>query len=345
MKKSEDVFDGEQLSLDTFQKEPSVVTSKALLHIMDTIDQTEQQHITEEVTSSSKSSLITDKKKVVVSNTFVVGIEQGSSLAYKLSRVAIAQIPMDAKTLPLTVITANDIEAMGYTRQRLTGHMNEIIDDILNYRIKLTQIEKLHNKTTRMTGINVFAQASVVPGKGAIMVQLNPLLIDHFLSLRADFTSYSLPSILKLPGISTPKLHDLLLSRAKKYDTHLLKFKIEDLIVILNYTSTSKSFTPSIFVNNVIKRAVKAINEESELQVEWFGVKTGRACTDIRFYVRYEWTTKEEKRQTLDWEEAVAKTDTEEGKRIRAERKKIETLLNTGKGEVYLFASNNYNTN
>ena len=100
-----------------------------------------------------------EKKTIAISNNFVVGVEQGSRLAHKISRICIAQLSPYDNDLPLTKITSDDMMHMGYTRERLTAHMNEVLDEILNYRIKLSVMRRIQ-KDSQMTGINVFAQAS-----------------------------------------------------------------------------------------------------------------------------------------------------------------------------------------
>lgn len=316
-------YTGEQLAFDLGK----VQSAQSFERLLDNLAEAEANHDAE----GALSTLLDPKKAVVMSNRFVVGIESGSRFAHKISRIAIGDIPMNADELPMTVISADDIESMGFSRTRLTGHLNEVMDEILSYRIKIASIDRIQ-KDARLTGINMFSQASIIPGKGAIIVGLNPALKEHFLHLRQDFTQYSLPVVTKMNSYAASKLHELLLCRSRQYCHNLFRFHIEDLAVILNYKSKGP-YKPSTFVNNVIKRAVASINENTECRVTYRAVKVGREFKDIRFYVEPLGRTLEEKQEYLRWEEDCLKDPTKK-KLVMATRLDIETKLQTGEGEL-----------
>ena len=328
----------EQMALDIYSGKANVVTEGALKKLF------EENTKTEKKSRKAIANVNLPKKNVVMGNEFIVGLEVGTRFAYKISRLAIAQIPMDAETLPIITITADDIEQMGMTRQRLTGHLDTVIDEILDYRIKLASFDNLH-KSPKMAGINVFAAAAAIPGKGAITVQLNPILRSHFLDLKADFTQYALPVVGKMPGFAASKLHELLLSRSRKYGVSLLRFSIADLATILNYTHKQDEFKPSTFVTNVIKRAVASINEHTECEVKYKALRTGREYTHIRFYVESEWKTLEEK--LAHFKQMNEQMDESPELRAAFEKAGAEILkrLETGEGELNLDAKDSFNTN
>lgn len=343
----------EQLSLDLANPTGELVSSSALLKLVSDIDEKMEDG---KKNGKAKSQLMDPRKQVVMSNGFVVGLEDGSRFAHKISRIAIAQIPMNADAMPLTTITAADIAEMGWTKQRLSGHLNQVVDEILSYRIKLATFDELHNKS-KLTGINMFSQATVCPGQGAIMVQLNPILKEHFLGLKADYTHYSLPVVSKMQGYAASKLHELLLSRSRKYGTDMLRFRLEDLMTILNYKPGSKPRSggqpepaaeekrhkPSTFINNVIKRAVENINEHTECTVYYVPLKTGgREYTEIRFYVDSSWDTREDKFAHLEWRNERQKSDPLAHKIFKDADDEIRERLRTGEGEVYLTGDDNY---
>lgn len=330
-------YEGEQMALDIYSGNPALVTEEALLKIFQ--DATEGS-----VGDSNKNqmAIANAKKNVVMGNDFIVGLEEGSRFAYKISRMAIAQIPMDADEFPLITITTDDIEQMGMTRQRLTGHAKDVLDEILSYRIVLAAFSSLQ-KSSKLGGINVFSSAEIIPGKGAINVRLNPLLKDHFLNLKADFTQYALPVVARMPGFATAKLHELLLSRSRKYNADLLRFNIEDLVQILNYKPKG-DFKPSTFVTNVIKRAVASINEHTECNIRYKAIKTGREYSHIRFYVESGWKTLEEKKEFFALLSDEQNESQESIHLFQQAEDEIERRLKTGDGELILDAKDDFNT-
>lgn len=315
----------DQLSFDL----NSVQSSEALVALMDKIAGAASSRASD----VSGISLLDPRKNVVMSNRFVVGLESGSRFAHKISRIAIGDIPMNATELPMTVITASDIEKMGFSRTRLTGHLNEVLDEILSYRIKVAAYDRIQ-KDARMTGLNVFSQATIIPGKGTIVVSLNPVLKEHFLNLKQDFTQYSINTAVRLQGYAASKLHELLVCRARQYGHNLFRFSIADLAVLLNYKPKGP-YKGSTFVNSCIKRAVNNINDCTEARVRYKALRDGREYKYIRFYVEAEWRTLEEKKEYLAWEEACRDSDDPEKRRIINQSIwGIEELLKTGEGEL-----------
>lgn len=281
------------------------------------------------------SSLISPKRAVVMSNAFVIGVEEGKSLASRLVRVAISAIPMDATELPATKITTDDFAGLNLTSQRLTGHAREVLEEILSYRIILVSMDQLQ-ENKKLTGINVFSYATLIPKEGAIIVQLNPVLKDHFLSLRSDFLRYRLEEAVRLKTFPAIKLHELLLSYSRKYNNPLVRFHLHTLSMLLRYEPKS-DFVPSTFYNSCVKRAVKEINAHTSIQVQAVPVypMKSKAYTDVRFYIADQWDTLEEKQACMEREESIRNgPNCYEKTIIEAADREVEMLLRTGEGEL-----------
>lgn len=248
-----------------------------------------------------ETDLEDSRRMVTMSNNFVVGIEQGSRLAHKISRICIAQLRAQDEDLPMMKITSDDMVKMGYTRERLTSHADSVLNEILNLRIKISTLGTI-NRSARLTGINVFSIATVIPGEGAVIVQLNPLLKEHFLHLSQDYTQYEMQVALKLNSVAASHLHELLVARSRQFGAQIIEFDIEDLAALLGYSPREKGtvFSPSEFTNSTIKRAVKMINEVTECHVEYYPVKTGRKISSVRFLVESQWKTAKEKDESLE---------------------------------------------
>ena len=284
-----------------------------------------------------------EKKNITMANQVPVSLEQGTRFAHVISRLAIAKIPALDKNNAndpskrdklLTAITAKDIEKMGRSSTRLTGHMNDVIDEIMSYRIKILSVSESGGK--KLTAINFFMMASIAEGQKAIFVQLNPALYDYFVGLKADFTQYSTEALARMQGYAPNKLHELLLSKARKYGRNLLLFDIDDLAALLNYEPESQ-FREAVFVNSVIKRGVEAINKNTELRVEYKTIKQNRASRQIRFYVDASAKSLQEKETAMkkDMDTVIENGDGTKTTKAAIKASEIEMLLNTGAGEMY----------
>lgn len=317
------------------------VTDPALLALLDTGDEESPLRELKNGTGGANGETLLDKKKqVIMSNRFVIGIETGSLLAFKISRIAIAQIPMNATELPRVKISTDDMMEMGYTRQRLTSHMNEIVEEVLNYRIKLAYFDTLHAERSQITGVNVFSLCTAKPG--AIYVDLNPQLQAHFLNQRRDYTQYALNVVTQMNSFVAAKLHEILICRARQYGVSLLRFHLDDLRLVLKPTKTAKPKkskadrtedgakrkehreSPGVFLNNYIKKAVEVINANTECNVYYTTIREGHKIKDIRFYV--------EDFGSIEAKERAMKLNRELG-REEEELERIRALLESGEGE------------
>lgn len=285
--------------------------------------------------AQKNSQLLDSNRMIVMSNAFVISVEAGTSLAARLLRLAIGAIPANAEELPETKITTTDFSALNLTAQRLTGHARKVLEDILSYRIILVSMDKLQQGTQKLTGINVFSYATLIPGEGAINVQLNPVLKEHFLALRSNFTQYKLREICHLNTYAAIKLHELLLSYVRKYDNHLVRFNLATLSALLGY-KPKKAFKGSTFFNTTLKRALEEINEHTSIEVRAVPVypAKSRAYTDVRFYAEV-FDSITEKQEHQAWVESLRNgNDSEKRKIITDIDADIETKLRTGEGEL-----------
>ena len=223
---------------------------------------------------SKKSSLLDGRKQVVLSNQFVVGTESGTMFAFRIIRIAAAQIPRGAKEFPDVYISADDMEKLGYSRQRLTSHMRDIVNEIMDYRIRVAAYDKDTNECMQLSAVNVFSKCSAHARQGAMTVKLNPDIADYFLNQRRNYTKYNLAIAASVNSYPAAKLHEVLICRTRQYGVNLLRFSIDELRVLLTPMSKAaekgkkkKSETAEekrrrehrqsngVFANNVIKNA------------------------------------------------------------------------------------------
>jgi len=279
------------------------------------------------------SPLVDGEKSVVLSNRFTVAEENCSRLAFKLSRVVISQIRMEDNELKPVTITTNDMKRMGYSGSRLTGHMSSVLDEILNYRIKIAyEHEGGGKKAGKMVGINVFTTAVCNGGKGSITVLLNPVLKEHFLNLQREFLQYGLAEVLSLNGYASSKLHEILLSQARRFGggAQVLRFSIDYLAKVLNYSS-QRDYRPSEFVRNCIDRAVEDINKNTSCVVRYKALREGKSFHYVRFYVMdYETMERKQRLQNIDRKDSEAVSAVMDA----LSEEYAEALLESGEGEI-----------
>ena len=288
------------------------------------------------------SSLLDDRKQVVMSNQFVVGTESGTMFAFRIIRIAAAQIPKGATEFPDVCISADDMEKLGYSRQRLTSHMNDIVKGIMDYRIKIAAFDKDTNECTQLSAVNVFSKCSAHAKQGAMTVKLNPDVAEYFLNQQRDYTKYSLSIAASMSSYPAAKLHEVLICHARRFGVSLLRFSIEELRTLLTPMAKAEKGKKAtggeeekrkqahresngVFANNVIKNAVENINLSTECQVYYRTIRNGRMISGIRFYID-DYGSIEEKKKALLMREELHRTE--------MDMARINELLDTGTGEV-----------
>ena len=293
---------------------------------------------------SKKSSLLDGRKQVVLSNQFVVGTESGTMFAFRIIRIAAAQIPRGAKEFPDVYISADDMEKLGYSRQRLTSHMRDIVNEIMDYRIRVAAYDKDTNECMQLSAVNVFSKCSAHARQGAMTVKLNPDIADYFLNQRRNYTKYNLAIAASVNSYPAAKLHEVLICRTRQYGVNLLRFSIDELRVLLTPMSKAaekgkkkKSETAEekrrrehrqsngVFANNVIKNSVETINQSTECEVYFRTIRSGRNVVAVRFYVD-DYTSIENKKEAFLLREKLGRTE--------SDLERINEILDTGEGEI-----------
>ena len=236
------------------------------------------------------------------------------------------------------------MEKLGYSRQRLTSHMRDIVNEIMDYRIRVAAYDKDTNECMQLSAVNVFSKCSAHARQGAMTVKLNPDIADYFLNQRRNYTKYNLAIAASVNSYPAAKLHEVLICRARQYGVNLLRFSIDELRVLLTPMSKAaekgkkkKSETAEekrrrehrqsngVFANNVIKNAVETINQSTECEVYFRTIRSGRNVVAVRFYVD-DYTSIENKKEAFLLREKLGRTETD--------LERINEILDTGEGEI-----------
>ncbi|MBO0361021.1 replication initiation protein [Hymenobacter sp. BT186] len=135
----------------------------------------------------------------------------------------------------------------------------------------------------------MFQKVEYIKGKGSIEVELSNHIRPFLYELKENFTSYQLQSALKLTSKYAKRIYQL---ASQWKDIGETKFYGIDEFKYMLMLKDPIGKEPEQFQNisqlkaRVLDLAVSQINEHTDLHISYELYKTGRAFSDLRFFVR-----------------------------------------------------------
>lgn len=155
-----------------------------------------------------------------------------------------------------------------------------------NYDRFRTVIETLHNKPfwiENENGESVMCswipKAILSKDKMTVKIRLDADLRPYLLHLKSAYTKYELSNILVMNSKYSIRMYELLKSYA-----HLGGFEIT-IAELKDMLQTAKYKEYKAFRINVIDKALKEIDEYTDLNITYEPIRTGHAVTDLRFTI------------------------------------------------------------
>ena len=223
-----------------------------------------------------------EKQSAVMENTL---LEARYSLTVEEQRLVLATIAMldTVETAPngfptLRIPKKLIIEATG-VHEKNYHQIKTALRRLMQRIIEIETIEKDGRKRFRL--YQWFAKADYKEGDSFIEVQFHPDLKPYLLELKMRFTKIPLIYVLKMRSKYAIRLYELL----KRYeDTGLRNDYLPELRKKLGIKDKEyKSFRD--FERRVLARAVKEINQKTDIEVSYKKKRTGRKITHIEFTI------------------------------------------------------------
>ncbi len=201
---------------------------------------------------SNAHQTVVKSNEIVMKATYNLTAEEQKLLCFVISKIK----PTDKEFERYTLSAKDFGELCGIDNKNIYRDFKKMIESFDN---KAQWIE-IGNNQIRM---RVFSEAEYNSKQGSITVVINSRLKKYLLDLQGNYTQYELWNILSLKSKYSIRLYEIF--RAHEFK-HEIQFKLDDfkkLICADNY---------SLFANlkeRVINRAIKEINEYTDLQVSY----------------------------------------------------------------------------
>lgn len=142
-------------------------------------------------------------------------------------------------------------------------------------------------------------RASYLNDNGTVVLYMSSEVISMISRLEANFTQYLLEQVSEFKSKYSIRLYELLIKYRDIGNSK--KYAIDELKNLLGLESTEYK-TMSLFKVNVLDKAVKEINEKTDIQIKYEQFKEGRTISHILFKL----SKKKEKKQKASRDQSTA---------------------------------------
>lgn len=185
---------------------------------------------------------------------------------------------------PLTFETQIEIEAMSFAQQYgiEANTAYEAMQDASKTLMRRTYSYKDRYKGHEATSdVAWVTQATYVPTAGMLVLYLTPQTIKLISRLESHFTKYHIDQVSKFKSKYSIRLYELVIKWKNQKKTE--KFEVAQFREMLGVTNEYKQM--SDFKINVLDKALKEINEHSDINLKYEQFKKGRVITDFQFKI------------------------------------------------------------
>jgi plasmid replication initiation protein len=238
--------------------------------------------------------MITNDKNLVLANQLVKGRYQLTKEEQNFIYLIVSQINKEDTKFKEYKIHIKELENAELT-QKQYGRYREFAKSLLS---KVITIED----DTEILTANWFSSLKYIKGTGVIKAKISDDLKPYLLQLKTEFVQAKLPTLLQFNSKYSSRLFLLLKSdfdRQKKHKQNLfIIYDIEELNKKFELPKSYKQY--SNFKDKFLLQSLEEINENTDLQIDYFERKTGRKITSIEFCISHKEKTESQIRKELE---------------------------------------------
>lgn len=218
------------------------------------------------------------KQLVVKSNDFIqkkrhnLSLSQQKILSYAISKVK----PGDIDFTPTTLSISEFCELCGHSTPDYS-FVKEVAMSLYQNCFWYDDLDA--NKSFLYTWIE--NDMVIDKGQGTITLRLSEKLKPYLLGLRGNFTQYQLVNVLSLKSKYSIRLYEILKSYQNIDDN--VVFQVDRLRVLLMCEDSYQGFKS--FNQHVLTKAIDDINNNTDLNIFTYSLRTGRNVTAVGFSI------------------------------------------------------------
>lgn len=238
-----------------------------------------------------------DNRIVVKENSFIDSYWNLSLAAHKIFAAIVASVNPTAEEQPRTIqINKEQIKNLrtGLTRVTVNNRLSEIIQELMTFQV-VSSSEIVSKGIIREEGFNVFEAYDIdhkLDENGekvflSVNLKFTETALPMIHGFTKNFTQYHLESIKKLESPYSARLYEILrrYHPIKKNDVTIVSIELERLKKMLKAEKPGYKRYNN-FKQEIIVRAQKDIEKNTDLAFNFEGQRVGRKIEKITFVVR-----------------------------------------------------------
>ena len=222
-------------------------------------------------------SIETERDRLVVKDNALIQrakynltVNQQKIIAYLISKIK----PTDQELQKYELSIQDFCELCGINKSSFYTEVKEIIDNLDQKNFWVETNEKLFK-------FRWFSEFEIIKGSGKVNIVLNSNIKKYLIDLKENFTQYELYNILALKGKYSIRLYEWFKSysfmREKTIEINELKA-----ILLAEHYKNFKDFR-----NRVLSKAIKEINQYTDIEVEYNTINKGKKVIALIFHIKF----------------------------------------------------------
>lgn len=233
--------------------------------------------------------------KVVQSNSLVTGKQVLKTNSAKILRAAIMQIKNGDEEMKPYILSISDLAKLLRVDKENIYRLAHNVSKELMMCQAFIRTEYKKKSRQKFKSFNVVSYCEYDSEIG-FAIKLNQDMKPYLLGMKSNFTQYTLQNILTMKSVYGIRIFELLMESIKingelAKDRALKKgvYKTMNIQYIRECCNCEEKYQRfSQFKSRVVDRAVEEINRATEYTVTYDCIKTGKAITDIEFFIKKE---------------------------------------------------------
>ena len=241
---------------------------------------------------SERNQLVVKDNDLIRKARYNLTVNQQKIIAYLISKIK----PSDTELKKYEISIQDFCELCGIQKDHFYSEIKDIVDNLDNKTFWVETKEKIFK-------FRWFSEFEIIKGSGKINITLNSNIKGYLIDLKENFTQYELYNILALRGKYTIRLYEFF----KSYSfMHEKKVEINEL---KNVLQAEHYINYKDFRNRVLDKAVKEINEYTDIEVSYTTENKGKKVIALTFYIK----KKEPLDQYISYTNTIEKINEKEG--------------------------------
>lgn len=218
---------------------------------------------------SDRNQLVVKDNDLIRKARYNLSVNQQKIIAYLISKIK----PTDKELQKYEISIQDFCEICGIDKTYFYSEIKDIVDNLDNKSFWVETADKLFK-------FRWFSEVEIIKGSGKINITLNSNIKKYLIDLKQNFTQYELYNILALKGKYSIRLYEYFKSYSFMYEKKIGIDELKQVLQAEHYVNYKD------FRNRVLEKAVKEINEYTDINVSFNTENKGRKVIALIFYIK-----------------------------------------------------------